>query len=362
MPELFGKQYTRRELMCQVGDLSQIGGIRPLELVNGNERGVRGFSFQTGSGLDFTVLADRGLDIFDARFNGASLCWHSPAGPVAPAFYDSDDLGWLWSMPGGLLVTCGLTHAGPPEMGDDEPLGLHGRASNIPAKNVAFGCDWEGDDYVMWASGEIRQARLFGTNLVLRRNIVSRLGESRILIKDEIENLGFEPAPLMILYHCNIGFPVVDDGSELLAVVNDMEPRDAAAKRGRDRFEHFEGPQPGYEEQVFFIDHDTDERGMVQVALVNRAYGESQGLGVYMSYPKKELPEYTEWKMVGEGAYVVGMEPGNCRPEGRHQARSRGVLQTLEPGEKNTFHLELGVLPSNAAIRAFEMRLRGMDV
>jgi hypothetical protein len=356
-----GKKYNKRELLRYIGDMSQIAGVRPVELVNGNERGVRALEFKTGSGFNFTVLADRGLDVYDAAFNGLPLAWHSPAGAVAPAYYDRHDNGWLWSFAGGLVVTCGLTQAGATDIDEemDEELGLHGRVSNIPARNVSFGADWEDDEYLLWATGEIREARLFGPNLVMRRSLYTRLGESRLWIKDVIENEGFEPAPLMLLYHCNIGFPVVSENSELVAVVNTMEPRDEDAEKGADRFEQFEEPTPGYAEQCFFIDHDADEKGMINVALVNRAFDNNHGLGVYLSYPKDELPLYTEWKMMGEQAYVVGMEPGNCHPEGRRSARERGVLKMLEPGESQTFHLEIGVLPGNQEIRSFELKLRG---
>jgi len=361
MANLFGKNYSKAELLQRVGDMSQIGGVRPIELVNGSERGVRALKFNTGSGLEFLVVADRALDIAAARYRDIPLDWLSPTGLVAPAFYDSLDLGWLWSMGGGLLVTCGLTHAGPPELDGDEELGLHGRIANSAGRNVAFGTDWDGDDFMIWASGEVRESRLFGPNLVLKRMITCRLGESKIWLKDVVENCGFESSPLMVLYHCNIGFPLVNSGSELLAVVNDVEPRDKAAARGVDEFDRFSEPLPGYDEQVFFIDHDTDAQGRVHVALVNRQFANNQGLGIYLSYLKGELGQYTEWKMMGQGAYVVGMEPGNCRPEGRTQARRRGVLEMLPPGESRTFHLEIGVMADNHEIHAFENRFLGLD-
>ena len=86
MANLYGKNYTKKDLLRLVGDLSQIGGIRPVEYMDGNERGVRALQFKTGSGLEFTILPDRAMDVYEAKFNGKSLCWHSQAGPVNPAF------------------------------------------------------------------------------------------------------------------------------------------------------------------------------------------------------------------------------------------------------------------------------------
>lgn len=361
MAQLFGEDYKKSDLLKRVGNMSQLAGIRPIQLTNGNENGVKALEFYTGTGFSFTVLADRAMDIFEAHYQGNSLCWHSPTGAVAPSHFTHHDVEWLWSFYGGLMVTCGLTQAGATNMDDGEELGLHGRISNIPAKNICFGTEWENDDYILWATGEVREARLFGPNLLLKRSIHTKLGENRIWISDVIENQGFHESPLQLLYHCNMGFPVINEGSELLAVMDKMEPRDDEAHKGVDIFDTFEAPTPDYSEQCFFIDHDVDDKNNVNVALVNRKYNNSKGLGVYLSYPKSELPYYTQWKMVGEGEYVVGMEPGNCIPEGRESARRRGALKFLKPGEKASFHLEIGVLPSNSEIRSFEAKLRGMD-
>lgn len=42
MANLFGKTYTRADLLRLLSDMSQIGGVRPVEYMDGNERGVSG--------------------------------------------------------------------------------------------------------------------------------------------------------------------------------------------------------------------------------------------------------------------------------------------------------------------------------
>ena len=362
MATLYNKTWSRNELLYRVGDINQVAGITPVELTDGNSRGIRALRFTTGSGLSFTVLPDRGMDIYDANYNGAALGWQSCTGPVAPAFFEPEGAGWLRSFAGGLLTTCGLENAGPSVEDQHETFGLHGRISHCPAKSVAWGADWEGDEYVLWASGIVRETRVFGVNLVLRRSIHARLGQSRIWIQDEIENQGFEETEMMLLYHFNIGFPVVDAGSELLAVIEDLEARDKVAEPGIDTFDSFEEPQAGYLEQCFFIDQDIDERGIVNSAIVNRHFNNNQGIGFFIAYPREELPRFTQWKMMNRGTYVVGLEPGTCLPEGRLMARKRGDIKTLLPGGSWKTHIELGVLTSNNDIRAFESKLRGMDL
>lgn len=201
MVELYGETFTREDILRRVGDVRQIGGIELVELADGKERGTRAAIFRTGSGFEFTALPDRGMDIAGANCCGFPVGWASATGRTAPAFYDSRGLEWLRGFSGGLLVTCGLTHLGAPCVDGGEELGLHGRASNIPARRLGISEGWEGDEYVMKLSGELYEARVFQPTIVLRREIVSRLGESKLCIKDEVENMGYTTSPHMILYH-----------------------------------------------------------------------------------------------------------------------------------------------------------------
>ena len=145
MVTLFGRAWDRTDLLRLVGDVRQVGGARSVVLDDGPERGVRAIDVATGTGLSFSILPDRGLDVFRADFQGASLAWISPTGPVAPAFFEPEGLGWLRGFYGGLLVTCGLTYAGPPNK-DGKDLGLHGRASYTPAYDVGITQEWDGDE------------------------------------------------------------------------------------------------------------------------------------------------------------------------------------------------------------------------
>ena len=68
---------------------------------------------------------------------------------------------------------------------------------------------------MLWAEGEVIQAAVFGEQLALRRRIEADLGGTALRITDTVTNTGATPCPHMLLYHCNIGFPVVDAGAEL---------------------------------------------------------------------------------------------------------------------------------------------------
>jgi hypothetical protein len=339
MAYLFNRTWSRAELLKQVGDLSQIAGIELGEWSDGSERGLRVADVRTGSGLGFTVLLDRGMDIGLASYKGLPLAWVSPTGFSHPMYFDPQGLHWLRTFGAGLLTGCGLTSAGAPGEDDGESLGLHGRLSNLPARQVSINETWDGDDCSFQVEGEMRQARVFGENLRLKRRITTGLGGNCISIRDGVENLGSAASPLMLLYHINLGFPLLDESSELVAEPHPVEPRDIAAEPGLHEWMRFQKPTPGYAEQVFYHDLPADNNGWAGVHLVNRA----RKLGVHVRFQKATLPNLVQWKMMGQGTYVLGLEPANCRVGGRSQERAHGTLQILQPGEVREFHVEIEV-------------------
>ncbi|MFH1230173.1 MAG: aldose 1-epimerase family protein [Planctomycetota bacterium] len=354
MPFLYDKQFSREEILKKVGDISQIGGVKPYELTEGNQKGVKAVDFRTGTGFGFTVLPGRGMDISSADYNGIPLCWHSATGAVAPEYFESEGAGWLRSFYGGLVHTCGLTYLGAPCNDKGQELGLHGRISNIPAKSVYADAGWQGDEYLMWVQGKVRETAVFGENLLLSRKVLAGLGETHFHLHDIVENLGYQKTEFMILYHINLGFPVLDENSQLILPTKSIKPRDAEAKKGLKQYNKFTSPQPDFKEQVFYHEAIPDKKGNVTIALVNKKINNNQGLGIYITYSTKELPNLIQWKMLREGMYVLGIEPANCLVEGRAKERKRGTLQFLKPGEKREFHLEIGVLTSYGEIKHLE--------
>ncbi|MBI4976784.1 MAG: aldose 1-epimerase family protein [Spirochaetes bacterium] len=335
-----GKQYSRSDILRRVGDIAQIACVTACELRDGPEKGVAALDVRAGS-LRFTVLPDRGMDIGYADYNGIPLACILPAGFSHPAYYEPEGLGWLRGFYAGLLTTCGLATAGAPSSDNGVALGLHGRLSVTPARNVSYGGEWDGDEYRLFVQGTMRETRLFGENIALTRRISITAGSTHLTIHDTVENLGYGPTEHMMLYHINIGFPVVDAATKLAGPVIRTTPRDAAAQAGEKEWNSFTAPVKGYKEQCFYHTMKPSDDGIATMMLHNKEL--NGGMGVYVSYDTKELPEFTEWKMTGEGAYVVGLEPGNCRVEGRAKERERGTLTILGPGERRSYTLELGV-------------------
>jgi hypothetical protein len=360
---LWNEEFTREQLLRRVGRLDQIAGVRLATLGDGNERQVRVLEFRTGSGFAFDVIVDRAFDIGRCELDGQAIGWQSPVGFGGPWFAEHEGLGWLRNWGGGLLTTCGLDHAlfmavdtaeqyhYPPKQ--TESFGLHGRVSNRPAILRGYGAEWDGDECTLWAEGEVVQASVFGENLVLRRRIEAKVGSSHFTMHDEVTNVGWNPTPHMYLYHVNIGFPVVDEGSELLVPTRSVEPR-GDYEAGTYRI--LEGPSSGYTERVYEHDVIADSSGTVPVAIINWA----RGIGAYEVFNPRQLPFHFVWRMLGEGHYVVGIEPSTNRTGGRLDARERGELIVLEPGETRTYDLELGALQGDEEIEQFAERVAAL--
>jgi len=349
MATLFGQELSRESLRKRTGHLHQVAGIRFSELTEGREAGVRIADVRTGSGLRFQVTLDRGMDISAAEYKGIPLAWRSAAGDVHPSHYNPGGLEWLRTFPGGLLTGCGMTYLGAPCRDGDEDLGLHGRLSHIPADGVSTTETWEGNECTLSLKGRVREWSTFKENLLLERTYRVALGHSRIAIEDRVSNEGSSRTPFMMLYHINPGWPLVDDGSRLLLNARSTVPRDAEAAKGMAEATQFIAPQPGYREQVFFHDLIADPEGYACALLLNPRLK----TGFYVRYRQKELPRYIEWKMMGEGTYVTGMEPGNCSVMGRAAERAAGTLQFLDPGEERRFSLEIGVVDGEESIDTF---------
>jgi hypothetical protein len=343
MAHVFGSGYTRQQLQHYVGSMEQLAGFEMAELSDGAGRGVRTARMHNSSGLALQVLIDRGLDLSGAQFLGVPLAWVSSTGPTNPAYYDSRGMGWLRGFHGGLLMTCGLSNVGPAEVDNGEELGLHGRLSNLPAQHVTYGGFWEGDDYTVFLQGEVRETRVFGENLLLKRQIRARLGEPRIIIEDTVVNEGYQSSPHMLLYHINAGFPLVTPGTCLKAPSLKVTARDEDALAGLNEHAVFEMPSAGYREQVFYHTMQADEDGFVRVDLHSAVSQCDKPLGMYVRYRQAELPCFVEWKMMGQGVYAVGLEPATNLVSGRSKERERDALTILKPGEQRSYYLEIGM-------------------
>lgn len=332
------------ELRRRVGDLSQLASTRAGRLADGSEDGVRIVDARASGGLSAVVLADRGLDLGDVWATGYQVGWRSTTGAVHPAYFD--DATWLRSFHGGLLTTCGLQNVGLPSEDEGVSHGLHGRISNLPARNVVHRVIEEDGRLCAEVSGEVRETDVFGADLLLRRRIRLPVGETVVHVEDEVVNQGFAPTPLLILYHVNVGYPVVADGARLLGPPAEVVGRDEAAAAILAQHATFSAPQDGAREHVF--EHRLREPGAssASISVVNPDFAPTGGIAVTVSWDPRQLPRLWQWRMLRTGMYVTGLEPANCGLAGRAAERQAG-FRMLEPGSSQrcgvTIRVSLGL-------------------
>jgi hypothetical protein len=345
------RRLTKSELLRRVGNIAQLGGTRHYTLAEGRGKGTAAIDVRTGSGLQFVVVPDRGLDITQAAFKGLNLAYLTPTGEAHPAFYEPAGWGWLRTFAGGLVTTCGLTCIGAPGEDQGEQLGLHGRYANSPAARVCDRSGWDGDTYRIEITGIVEEATLFGDKLRLSRTIETHLGATYLKLIDEVENFGFKPSPFTLLYHVNVGYPLLDAPTELVLAADETEPYDDHSARHMNDMFRFGDPEPGFVEQNFLHRMRPGDDGLARAAMINREL--AGGLGLYLEFSAATLPYLNEWKMLGEGDYVVGVEPCNAPCANRAVLRERGVLPMLEPGEARRMETKIGILEGPEEIDVF---------
>jgi hypothetical protein len=327
----------RDRILQYIGNQAQIGGARHYVLSDGWGRNMRAIDVNTGSGLQYTILPDRGMDISLASYKGNNLVYLSSNGETHPAFFEPENIGWLRTFTGGLLTTCGVTYLGSPVKDGDEELGLHGRYSTIPSGQVSDLSEWIGEEYHTKLRGKIEEGHIFGNKLRVEREITSVLGQNSLIIKDIVTNFGFKTCPYTILYHMNIGYPMLSEDAELIIDPVRTVPATKDAESGIKEFKQFTKPQSGFREQVFFHTLQADKKGEAITRLQNKKLG----VALDIKFNTKQLPYFTEWKMMGQGDYVLGLEPGNVPAKNRVALKEEKILPFLNPGESVTNIIEV---------------------
>ena len=330
----------------------QLGGIETSVLDNGAGRGVRIAWINTGTGLRYKLVLDRGMDILDAFFNEHSLAWISHAGLTAPQPFSNQGIDWLRTFGGGLLTTCGLSNAGPPNSDEHGSRGLHGNYSNLATEIISIKQpDIFSGDLSYELLGRITESSTFGPSLELIRRISGTLGSSEIHVHDHVTNRGNAPAPHMLLYHINCGWPLINEGTRIIWK-GEIKPKlgEAEVKENsrRDGFRHCPAPMDshsGFGEEVAFIDPSADAGDLVDCGYVN----DDLELGLKISFSKAQLPWLIQWQHFGKNEYVTALEPATHPPIGQAAARSQKTLIWLEPGASRTYDLKLEVLTGEDA-------------
>lgn len=313
-----------------IGHPSQLYGIEEYRLVGGKGDGMRLLQIRNGKGLEITVSLDRCADISRVSIGGMNVGYFSPCGYVAPAYYQHTGSDWLKSFTAGFLTTCGLEAVGSPCVDDGDVLPLHGSIANTPVEHAA----WyeEGDALVIRA--RIRDEVIFGRKFQMERLIRVSLKENVFYITDTVENTSDRIQPIQILYHMNMGYPLLDEDSVITIPAASVKGRDKNAEDHLKTCLLVESPQAGYQERCYYYAFEGDT-GSASI------YQPKHNKGLTICFDRDALDCFTQWKMMGYRDYVMGLEPGNCYPDGRDVMRKEGKLKFLAPGEKQSFDISI---------------------
>jgi len=166
-------------------------------------------------------------------------------------------------------------------------IGLHGRVSNIPAKNLYVDGAWEGDDYVFWAQGKMREGVVFGANLLLTRKISAKLGQNKLWTTTKFANEGHGHRSTCSCTTA-LGFPLVTR-RQRVPHQRPRHPRPRRRGRPRTSTEWRAVPRadPDQVEWVYYHDMATDAKARPWSALPAKNSGDCCALGLYIKYEQR---------------------------------------------------------------------------
>jgi len=293
-------------------DPRQFASVRRFHLGDGPEAGIETLAFSTGGGLDFWVTVGRLMDIGTFSWRGVELAWQSPAGLRRPDLAAAEPDRPFSTAFGGFLNTCGFDHIRQPA--DGRPL--HGSAPFTPARLTAHGADWDAAEPILFCEGEAICWAHGSFGYRLQRRIEAPIGGRALRLRDRVTVIGSVPAPVMALYHLNLGYPMLEgatialDGTHL---VGPLRLPEAAA-----------GPS---------VLHPTGKR-----RACCRVDGGAASIAV--SWDTDELPWLQLWRDLRPGAAVLSIEPCSI---GRGEDGRNAPSPPLQPRQSRCFALDIAV-------------------
>lgn len=344
----------------------QLGGIRTGTLDApgaGGRSSVRVAHVDTGSGLRFTVALDRGGDIIDATYHDCALAYLSANGlnPPNPAFHQRNE--WLRNWPGGLVTTCGPEYVGGSRVEAGVETSLHGRYSNTAATVASLtNPDPRQGRHGMALSLVVRDTRTFGPSYEIRRVLRGELGQPEIVIEDEVENIGDTEAAHHWLYHCNLGFPLLDEGGRFVyrgrarywtvpppPGEDILQPISRAAMNALKRVPAPLAEHAGGGERGLVVELEPGRDGRCRIGLVNA----HRGLALEISFPHAALPRLAHWQHYGPAeSWASALEPFHGSLLGSARESEARFHPRLRPGEIRRYSLHLKVLRTPPEIRS----------
>ena len=318
-------------------------GFKQKRLTTARSAGVSVVTIHVGE-LQVDVIPTRGMGIHCVRRDNIRFGWDSPInGPVHPQWvpvFEPSGLGWLEGFD-EMLVRCGLLSNGAPQYSDTGMLEypLHGRIANLPAVEVFVEIDSSSGQLRL--TGSVYETRFHFCRLKMTTTYSLDLQKpDRLSIQDRVENLSDRNAEIQMLYHTNIGRPILEEGAQIVAPVKMICPRNEYSAQGLSVWDSYAAPSADFSEQVYFMQLHGDASDQTTVLLHDR----NKDSGFSIDFNVNELPCFSLWKnTVGEmDGYVTGLEPGVNFPNTRRFEKEHGRVVELAPHAAAEFNLIYG--------------------
>lgn len=268
----------------KISNFQQIASIRRYTLTEGREKGLDVLDCDNGK-IRFLLNVSKACDIMQLFHKGQNMSF------LSKNAFTAREIAFLNRFEGGMLYTCGLD-----SVGGRDGFELHGTLHNIPAQIIRAECNENG----IFVESIIRDTALFGKNLVLQRKIFCEIGGDSVTIKDTLANEGYKTEEYCLLYHINVGYPMLDEGAKLIADVEKYTPRTVWAQQNEAAMYVMDEDVPNQEETCYFLKMRKPE-----ISLVNEKISKK----LTVSYSAETLPNFVEWKSMASGDYALGLEP-----------------------------------------------------
>lgn len=268
----------------RISEFAQVASLRRYTITEGRGKGLDVIDCDTGK-IRFLLNVNKACDMMQLYHKGQNMSFISKNG------FMQRELPFAKRFEGGMLYTCGLDSAGERE-GFEE----HGTIHNTPAEILRAECN----EHEIVVEAVIRDTEICGKNLVLRRRITAPIGGDTVSVHDTLTNDTYRDEEYCLLYHVNIGYPMLDAGARIVADTDICQPRTPWAEKNIATAYQIEAPTPNMEETCYYL-----EPKYSAVSLLNEKIGRK----FTVSYSGDTLPNFLEWKNMTSGDYALGLEP-----------------------------------------------------
>lgn len=296
----------------KVNSLSQIASLRRYTITEGSAKGLDFIDIDNGN-IRFLLNVSKALDITQLYHQGINVSF------LSKNSLTKRELAFGNRFEGGMLYTCGFDN-----FGGRDGYETHGTFHNTPAEIVRAECT----DSEIVVEANIRNAELFGKNLLIRRKITTKVGSGKIDLCDELINESYRDEEYCVLYHFNVGYPMLDDGGKVIADVSEIKARNDWANENIKTALLIEDDVPNKQETCYFIKLNSPK-----ITYVNEKLNKE----LTLSYTMETLPCFTLWKSMASGDYALGLEPCTSELDDNFERK------VVKAGESVKFELSLSV-------------------